>query len=148
MPDNKDVFDIMIEKEQDAVVFYTQMLDIAKFDAFKITIREFIKMEEKHVAIIQGFKENGFKDRKIKDFKSLGLSSGSAQVEPIDASSFEAILHQAVKREDAAYNLYTQLKYDMAGTEYEKIFALMAKEEAAHKYYFERLYDDHVLIDN
>ncbi|MDP8231654.1 MAG: hypothetical protein P9L91_03180, partial [Candidatus Zophobacter franzmannii] len=92
MPDNKDVFDIMIEKEQEAVVFYTQMLDVAKFDAFKITIREFIKMEEKHVAIIQGFKENGFKDREIKDFKSLGLSSSSGQPEPIDASSFEAIL--------------------------------------------------------
>jgi rubrerythrin len=148
MPKNTDVFDIMIEKEQEAIAFYTKMLEIARFDAFKTTISEFIKMEENHVVIIQGFKEHGFKDRQIKDFKSLGLSSSSDKAEPIDASSFESILHQAVQREDAAFNLYSQLKEDMAGTEYEKIFALMAKEEAAHKYYFEKLYDDHILKDN
>jgi hypothetical protein len=61
MPKNTDVFDIMIEKEQEAIAFYTKMLEIARFDAFKTTISEFIKMEENHVVIIQGFKEHGFK---------------------------------------------------------------------------------------
>ncbi len=148
MQANSDVFDIMIDKEQEAVAFYTAMLEQAKFEAFKDTIREFIKMEENHVKIIEDFKEHGFKDRQMKDFKSLGLSSETDEAKPIDATSYESILHQAIQREEAAFQLYTQLQNDMQGTEYESIFATMAKEEKSHKYYFEKLYDEHILKDN
>ncbi len=148
MQNNSDVFDIMIEKEKEAVDFYTQMMNEAKFDAFKDTIRDFIKMEENHVKIIEDFKNNGFKNRNVKDFSSLGLSSETDEVEPIDASSYESILHQAIQREEAAYQLYTQLMNDMKGTEYEEIFATMAKEEKSHKFYFEKLYDEQILKDN
>jgi rubrerythrin len=52
------------------------------------------------------------------------------------------ILVLAMKREEMAVKLYTNLAMGSVDDEFVKLFKLLAQEEAKHKLTFERLYDD------
>jgi len=53
-----------------------------------------------------------------------------------------------MKREKAAYRLYSDLAAKVQDAEIKKLFEGLAQEEAKHKLYFETQYDEEVLKDN
>lgn len=53
-----------------------------------------------------------------------------------------------MKREQAAYRLYTDMAEKVSEDIHREIFAGLAREEANHKLFFESRYDEHVFADN
>jgi rubrerythrin len=53
-----------------------------------------------------------------------------------------------MKRERAAFNLYSDMAEKVQDSELKTVFVGLAKEEAKHKLFFESEYDERVLRDN
>ena len=62
--------------------------------------------------------------------------------------SYQDALIVAMKRERAAFKLYSDLAEKVSEEELRQVFLGLAKEEAKHKLFFESEYDERVLGDN
>jgi rubrerythrin len=69
-------------------------------------------------------------------------------VEPQGDLSLQDAMIVAMKREKAAYRLYSDLAQKVDDAELKDLFLGLAQEEAKHKLYFETQYDDQILRDN
>jgi rubrerythrin len=61
---------------------------------------------------------------------------------------YQDALDVAMHREKAAFALYTDLAGATDDPELQELFTALAQEEAKHKLFLEREYDEHVLTDN
>ena len=62
--------------------------------------------------------------------------------------NYQVALILAMKKEQAAYKLYTQLAVIVDDEALRKLFMSLAQEEAKHKLRFEIEYDEVILKDN
>jgi len=53
-----------------------------------------------------------------------------------------------MKRERAAFELYSDMAEKVPDTNLKQVFVGLAKEEAKHKLFFETEYEEHVLMHN
>lgn len=133
------ILDLAISKELAAVKFYHKLMQQAtSFEQMEV-IRSIELMERKHAETLQQLKNS-------PSFEQLNLPPLDAQQltqlgEPENQlpSSFEALLLLAIKREDLAYQLYTQLAHSTQTAPARHLFEKLAQEELKHKKYFEQL---------
>jgi len=76
------------------------------------------------------------------------LSDYLVDVKPKPNMSYEEALILAMKKEKAAFKLYTALAERAQQPEMQDLFRLLAMEESKHKMRFEIEYDDYVLREN
>jgi rubrerythrin len=69
-------------------------------------------------------------------------------VEPTATVTYQNALILAMKKEKAAFQLYTDLASQTDDAEVKQIFEGLAQEEAKHKLRFEVEYDDMILTEN
>ena len=62
--------------------------------------------------------------------------------------TYQDIIILAMKKEEAAKKLYTDLAKQFSESESGKLFERLATEEAEHKLKFEKIYDDEILKEN
>lgn len=145
-----EIIDYAVEKEQEAVEFYQYLQKQAKFSAQRKMLEELENMEKGHIQILENIRCKGFeklqpKKEKIEDLK---ISNYMVEKELGENMDYEDILIIAMKREEASYNLYTDLAMNFEHEETSQLFQRLAAEEAAHKHKFEVLYDEDILKDN
>jgi rubrerythrin len=116
--------------------------------------------EMKDIFIRFSFEEVGHKAKlqKIKDEKTfvckneniadLKISDYVDSVVPKDNMQYEEALKLAMKREKAAFKLYTTLSERAEDENIKQLFMLLAQEESKHKLRFEIEYDDLVMKEN
>ena len=78
----------------------------------------------------------------------LKISDYLVEVEADKNISYQDALIVAMKRERAAFKLYSDLAEKVSEDELRQVFLGLAKEEAKHKLFFESEYDERVLRDN
>ena len=78
----------------------------------------------------------------------LKISDYLVDVEAREDISYQDALIVAMKREKAAYRLYSDMSEKVPEGELRNVFIGLAKEEAKHKLFFESQYDERVLSDN
>ncbi len=144
------ILDFAVEREKDAVQFYTDLQKEALFDAHKEMLQELEDMERSHIIILEKMRNemSGVRDNApVEDLKISDFLSEEADIKP---DSYQNILLIAMKREEKANLLYSNLaiRYKLENDELSNLFARLANEEAAHKLRFERLYSDNVMKDN
>ncbi|MCK5223120.1 MAG: rubrerythrin, partial [Candidatus Aminicenantes bacterium] len=61
---------------------------------------------------------------------------------------YQDIITIAMKREEAAYRLYTQMSESISEPKIKKLFEKLAEEELKHKLHFEKIYDDEFFNEN
>ncbi|MGM0595690.1 MAG: ferritin family protein, partial [Myxococcota bacterium] len=71
-----------------------------------------------------------------------------AEVEYKPEMSFEDIIQLAMQRELAAKNLYEDLARLSINEDVKNLFQNLSNEEAQHKNFFEKLWDEEVLKEN
>jgi rubrerythrin len=69
-------------------------------------------------------------------------------VKPDPAMSYADALVLAMKKEKAAFKLYTNLSQRTDNPELKAVFQSLAVEESKHKLRFEIEYDEHVMREN
>ena len=139
-----DILGFAIEKEKEAVAFYTELSKKQTADALHLTFRELAQEEAKHVKLLTNISKNQkvIESYELKKVADLKISDYLVEMEYSEGMVMQDILVLAMKREEMAVKLYTQLAMGATDDESVKLFKLLAQEESKHKLTFEKLYDD------
>lgn len=143
-----DVLDFAINSEQEAVDFYKVLANKATTDDMKQVFEEFAQEEIKHKARLVDVKETGVSDFDHDKVTDLKISDYVVNVNPSETITYQDALVLAMKKEKAAYKLYTALSQRTPNADMKKLFDGLAIEESKHKLRFEIEYDEYVMREN
>jgi len=143
-----EILDFAIGEEQAAVDFYLQLASQSKNQQTKRVFEEYAEEEMRHKAKLVSIKESGvfsLSDEKVKD---LRIAEYLVDVKPSVNMSYQDALILAMKKEKAAFRMYSRLAEQATDPEVKTIFLNLAQEESKHKLAFEVEYDDYILKEN
>ncbi|KMY68250.1 hypothetical protein AAU61_00600 [Desulfocarbo indianensis] len=142
------ILDFAIAREQEAQSFYRDLAGKVKSQAMQKLLMEFVAQEARHEARLKGVKQ-GRKSLgaggKVPDLK---VSQYLAPTQPKPEMDYQDALMVAMQRERAAFALYSDLAGSTDDAELQEVFEALAQEEAKHKLFLEREYDDRVYSEN
>lgn len=143
-----DILDFAIENEQSAVDFYRELAAKASKEWVSDMFEEYAQEEEIHKANIEAVKAGQKLAPVSEKVLDLKISDYLVAIEPTADMDYQSALVLAMKREKAAFRLYTALAEKVESEELRDLFLRLAQEEAKHKLHFEIEYDEHVLTEN
>lgn len=143
-----DILDFAIEMEQKSIEFYNDLAQKAKTEDMKQTFYTFVEEEIKHKAKLIKIKEDKIFNLGQENIHELNIANYLEKTEPTENMSYQEALILAMKREKAAFRLYTKLAGQTSNPEFAKLFRSLAQEESKHKLMFEIEYDEVILREN
>jgi rubrerythrin len=133
------------EKENAAIHFYESAQQVTKNPGSKVMFGEMADQERQHLTFLEELQEEdlaSFPEQKIQDLK---ISQYTQDVPFSPDLDYRQILIVAIKKEEQAHRLYSDLAGMATDPKMVKLFRLLAQEEAKHKLKLESEYEDHVL---
>jgi rubrerythrin len=143
-----EIIDYAIEREHEAIKFYQDLQNMAKFNAQKDLLKQFENMERGHVDILERIRSTDFEDIKVPQVTDLMISSYVVGSKPTAEMTYQDIITIAMKKEQAAHDLYTDMASKVENDDVKSLFLRLSAEEAKHKLHFETIYDTEILKDN
>jgi len=143
-----EILDFAIKNEQNAVDFYNDLSHTARSADMKTVFEQFAREEMGHKAKLMKIKEEGVVSLGEARVLDLHLADYTVKAEAKDSMTYEEALVLAMKREKAAFRLYSKLASGAPNLELKKLFEGLAMEESKHKLRFEIEYDEYVLREN
>lgn len=137
-----EILDFAISEEERAVVFYTELANMAGNRQMKDVFLQFAGEERGHKAKIQAVKDGKKFVAPEKEITDLKISDFVVDVATDGIDNYEDALVVAMKKEKAAFKLYTRLAGLVDSEEAADLFLSLAQEEAKHKLRFEVEYDE------
>jgi rubrerythrin len=143
-----DLLDFAIAREEEAAQFYTDLAGKMEKSFMREVFNDFAKEEKGHKAKLLAVKE-GKKlisaETKIMDLK---IGDYLVKVETSKDMDYQQALIVAMKKEKAAFRLYSDLATRTDDNDLRALMLSLAQEEAKHKLRFELEYDEHFLPEN
>lgn len=143
-----EILDFAIKGEEEAAAFYTDMATRVEKEWMKKAFLNFAKEEQGHKAKLEAIK-SGKKlfpaQKTVLDLK-IGDYLVEAEVKP--EMDYQDALIVAMKKEKAAFKLYSDLAQSTDDADLRNTLLALAHEEANHKLRFEVEYDEFVLREN
>jgi len=143
-----EILDYAIDQEQQAADFYTSLAGRAEKAGMKQVLLDFAEEEKRHKSILENVKNGEHELTPEQEVLDLKISDYLVEVDASDDISYQDALIIAMKRERAAYELYSDMAEKVPESHLKDVLVGLAKEEAKHKLFFESEYDDRVLMDN
>jgi rubrerythrin len=144
-----DILNFAILSEQSASKFYTDLAAKMDNQAMREVFEEFARQELAHKAKLEKVKREGVTVLgPSKDVPDLKIADYLVDVEPKPDMTYLDAIIIAMKREKAAFRLYTDLAAVVPNENCRNLFLALAQEEANHKLRFELEYDEHVMQEN
>ena len=143
-----EILDYAIDQEQQAADFYASVAARAEKAGMKKLLLEFSEEEKRHKERLLAVKTGERKLTPEKEILDLKVSDYLIEVGASDNISYQDALIVAMKRERAAFQLYSDMAEKVTDTNLKQVFAGLAKEEAKHKLFFETEYEERVLMHN
>jgi len=144
----ESIIDFAIEKEKEAVAFYSDLATEEAFSGSKELFMDFSREEQKHERLLKEYKSSGFtqamKNYKLKWIKDIKRSDYVVELEYRKGMAYNEILMLAMKREEQALKLYNDFLKQADTPESRKLFKILCQEEAKHKLGLETIYDDYM----
>jgi len=143
-----EALDYAIEQEEEAAAFYTGLAERSQDASTRAILEGFAKEEEGHKAKLEAVKAGAIP--RTANAKIADLKIGDYLVD-VDASpdmDYQDALIVAMKKEKAAFRLYSDLAGLTDDPQLRSTFLFLAQEEAKHKLRFEVEYDENVLAEN
>jgi len=139
-----EILEFALGKEKEAVTFYNELSKKQSSTALAVTFKELAQEEARHVKLLTNITKNKgvIQSYELKKITDLKISDYLTETDYTENMSMQDILVLAMKREELAVKLYNDLALSSTEDESIKLFRLLAQEEAKHKLFFERLYDD------
>jgi len=141
-----DVLNYAIGEEQAAAKFYTQLASQAKMPGMRQVLSDFAQEEMKHKAKLEAIKAGG-KLKPAEQVMDMKLADYIVDAAPSPDMNYQGVLILAMKKEKAAFKLYSDLASSTDDENVKTMFLALAQEEAKHKLRFEIEYDD-MLAEN
>ncbi|HSW00294.1 MAG TPA: ferritin family protein [Sedimentisphaerales bacterium] len=143
------VLDFAIAGEIEASEFYTALAGKMDAPAMKKAFLDFAREEQGHRARLDAVKRGEYSfGAGAGQLMGLGLAEYLVEGEPSEGMSYAEALVLAMKKEKAAFKLYSDLAGLAESEPLRNLFLSLAAEEAKHKLRFEVEYDDHVMKEN
>ena len=143
-----EILDYAIDQEQQAADFYADLAGRAEKAGMKDILLEFSAEEKRHKERLLAVKSGDRELTPEQEVLDLKISDYLVEVEATDDISYQDALIVAMKRERAAYELYSDMAAKIPEGKLREVFVGLAREEARHKLFFESEYDERVLVDN
>jgi rubrerythrin len=143
-----EILDFAIGEEQAAVDFYLQLAAQSKNKQTRKIFEEYAEEEMRHKANLLSVRESGSFAMEGHAVRDLKIAEYLVEVKPSATMSYQDALILAMKKEKAAFRMYTALADRAADPEVKKIFLRLAQEESKHKLAFEVEYDEFILKEN
>jgi rubrerythrin len=144
----EEILDFAIAREQEAHDFYQDLAKKAERPGMEGLFTQFAREELGHKAKLEGIKKGSRSLTPSKQVVDLKIGDYLVDVEPTATLTYQNALILAMKKEKAAFQLYTDLAAETEDAEVKQIFEGLAQEEAKHKLRFEVEYDDMILTEN
>jgi rubrerythrin len=143
-----DILEFAIRLEQDAVDFYKELAKNALTPDMKLVFEQFAREEIGHKARLTEVKEKGLYEMSREALTDLRISDYLVSIKPSPGMNYGDALVLAMKRENAAFKLYTDLSERAPDRQMKSLFMSLAIEESKHKLRFELEYDEYMLREN
>lgn len=133
-----------IEKEKEAVDFYTEISQNESLQGVKKTFEDFANEEKKHVKMLENLESNKQKiaEYEFKWIPDMKRSDYMVDITYEKGMHYTEILRLAMKREEKSLQLYNELASKADKSEFVNLFKILSQEEAKHKNILETIYDD------
>lgn len=138
------LINLAITKEVEAAQFYEELAASAQRPEMREVFQEFAAQEWGHKRRLEELKIDDITKEALRPVPDLKISEYLVDVEPHPGMSFQEALVVAIKREESALKLYTDLAAQFSDP-MKKLFQFLANEEAKHKNRLETIYDEEVL---
>ena len=143
-----EILDYAIDQEQQAADFYASLAARVEKAGMKKMLLEFAEEEKRHKERLLAAKTGERKLTPKKEVLDLKISDYLVEVDASDNISFQDAMIVAMKKERAAFQLYSDMAEKVPDINLKQVFVGLAKEEAKHKLFFETEYEEHVLMHN
>ena len=144
----EEALDFAIEREQEAADFYFALVEKLPQKHMKDVLERFAKEELGHKARLTAIKNKKMVHAEPTQVQDLKIGEYLTEMDADKITDYQSALIVAMKREKAAFKLYSDLAA-MADTEgIRNVMLRLAEDEARHKLRFEVEYDDYILIEN
>lgn len=143
-----EILDYAIGQEEEAAAFYADLAQRAEKAGMKEILMEFSAEEIRHKERLLRVKQGESRLTPNQEVMDLRIADYLVEIEATDNISYQDALIVAMKREQAAFRLYTDLAEKVPEGTLREVFTGLAREEAKHKLFFESRYDEHVFADN
>ena len=141
----KEIIKFAIDKEIKAYDFYTNASQVAKYSGAKELFTDLAKEEVGHRKLLEKLDMEKIAKVRIEPVPNLKISDYLVDVEFKADLSYADILRTAMKMEERSLKLYTDMKESNKDQDLNKLFTLLANEEAKHKLRLEKIYDEEIL---
>ena len=137
-----EVLDFAISEEEAAAAFYSRLARETSNAAMRQAFEGFAREELGHKDKLKAVRLWQCFPAENKPVPDLKIADYVTDVEPTPDMSYRDALTVAMKKEKAAYRLYTWLADRVQDAKLKAVFVSLAQEEAKHKLRFEIEYDD------
>jgi rubrerythrin len=136
-----DVLDFAIARETEARRFYAELAQMATRPEVREIIGRLARDEVQHGIHLQAIKAGEVAFAREEEVGSLDIEEALAEVSPQAEMSYADLLVIAMKKEQAAVRLYTNLASLAKSEAVRDVLEKIAQEEAEHKLRLEIEYD-------
>lgn len=143
-----EILDFAIKAEQESVDFYMDLASRSKNDPMKKVFTEFAGEEIKHKSRLMGIKEEKTLTLAVDKVMDMKIADYLVDVTPKPDMTYSDALVLAMKKEKAAFRLYSFLSEETTDPIMKRLFLTLAMEESRHKLRFELEYDEYILKEN
>ena len=143
-----EILDYAIDQEQQAADFYADLAGRAEKAGMKDILLDFADEEKSHKERLELVKAGDRELTPEQQVLDLKISDYLVEVDAKKDISYQDALIVAMKRERAAFQLYSDMAAKVPEGNLKEILLGLAKEESKHKLFFESEYDERVLKDN
>ncbi len=143
-----DILQFAINREQESVELYSNLSETARNPEMKNVFLTFSNEERAHKKRLENIRisrQFNFTSQQVRDIK---IGDYLIDIVPHEGMSYQEVLIVAMKKEKAAFHLYTDLAEMVSDQLLRSLFLSLAQEESKHKLRFELEYDEVVLKDN
>jgi rubrerythrin len=136
----KDILDYAVAREKEAHDYYQILIALAKKPDVRRAFEVFASDELRHAEKLQAVRSGDFMFEP-EQVGSLGIADKAHSVRIHQDMNYTDALVVAMRKEKAAFRLYTKLATLSGEAKVKRMFSLLAQEEAGHKLGLELEYD-------
>jgi len=141
----QEIINFAIDKEIKSFNFYSSASQVAKYSGAKELFSELAQQEVGHRKMLERLDMEKIAQTKIEKVPDLKISDYMVDTEFRPDMPYADILRKAIKMEERALKLYTNMNQSNQDENLNKLFSFLANEEAKHKLRLEKIYDDEIL---
>lgn len=146
--DFDSVIQFALEREEEAIKAYKQLLSKATLPGLKEILEELQAEEKKHKELLEELSRKGLPPAEVPLVEDMKISDYVLEGTLGEEMSFQDVLIFAAKKEQKAVELYRDLAQRVSSWEAKKLFEWLVSQEKAHKLRLESEYEKHLLQED